>query len=61
MVKRKNNEQVPNNWHHSIKEERLEDWNIINVENLDIYNEIVGLEFSSRETSSSWYNGVYAD
>ena len=36
----------------------MEDRSVIDVGNLDIYNEIVGLEFSSRETSNSRYNGV---
>ena len=39
----------------------MEDRSVTDVENLDIYNEIVGLEFSSRETTSSRYNGACAN
>ena len=39
----------------------MEDRSVIDVVNLDIYNEIVGIEFSSRETSNSRYNGACAD
>ena len=49
----KNGEQRFNNLHHSIKEEKMEDRSVIDVGKLDIYNEIVGPEFSGRETSSS--------
>ena len=61
-MKKKSKEQRPNEHRHRVNLKRLEDRNVIDVGgNLDIYNEIVGLKFSSRETSSSRYNGACAD
>ena len=49
MIKRKNKEQKPNNWHHSKKEESLEDNNSMDVENLAIYKESASPDISIRE------------
>ena len=43
-IKRKNRVQRPNDQHHRTRKERMEDLSGINVQNLDIYKEIVSPE-----------------
>ena len=45
-MKRKNKLQIFNVRYHSVKEESMEERNVISVGNLDIDNKIVGPEFS---------------
>ena len=54
-MKRRCKKKRPNDWHHSKREEKMEDQSIINVGNLGIYKDSAGPELiraNSREMSN---------